>query len=68
MTLADFREEYSLHGLVESEAGDDPLALFHRWFEQAVHSASSGTERNDIGHLRARRSSPRHALYCLSMR
>lgn len=38
MTLADFREEYSLHGLVEAEAGDDPLALFQRWFEQAVHA------------------------------
>jgi len=36
MTLADLRDEYSLHGLLESEAGDDPLALFHRWFEQAV--------------------------------
>jgi pyridoxamine 5'-phosphate oxidase len=38
MTLGDLRDEYSLHGLVESEAGDDPLALFHRWFEQAVQA------------------------------
>ena len=38
MKLADLREEYSLHGLIESEAGDDPLALFHRWFDQAVQA------------------------------
>jgi pyridoxamine 5'-phosphate oxidase len=38
MTLAELRSEYSLHGLIESEAGDDPLALFHRWFEQAVQA------------------------------
>ncbi|MSR54572.1 MAG: pyridoxamine 5'-phosphate oxidase [Gemmataceae bacterium] len=36
MPIADLRIEYSKHGLDESEAGTDPLALFHRWFEQAL--------------------------------
>ncbi len=30
------RKEYSADGLVEADAGDDPFALFHRWFSQAV--------------------------------
>jgi len=36
MPIADLRIEYSKHGLDESEAGDDPLTLFHRWFDQAI--------------------------------
>ena len=36
MTLADLRTEYARHGLSEAEAGDDPLELFRRWFEQAT--------------------------------
>ena len=36
MPLADQRIDYSLHGLLESEAGQDPLALFHRWLDQAI--------------------------------
>jgi pyridoxamine 5'-phosphate oxidase len=35
-TLADLRRDYSAHGLSEEEAGDDPFALFHRWFAQAL--------------------------------
>lgn len=34
--IADLRKEYSLAGLSEADAGDDPFALFHRWFNQAV--------------------------------
>ncbi|MCS6865473.1 MAG: pyridoxamine 5'-phosphate oxidase [Gemmataceae bacterium] len=34
--IADLRKEYSLAGLSEADAGDDPFALFHRWFSQAV--------------------------------
>ena len=33
--LASIRTEYELGGLSEHEAGDDPMALFARWFEQA---------------------------------
>ena len=34
--LADLRKEYSAGGLTEADAGDDPFALFHHWFAQAV--------------------------------
>lgn len=34
--IADLRKEYSLAGLSEADAGEDPFALFHRWFNQAV--------------------------------
>ncbi len=33
--LAALRHEYSLGGLVESEAGDDPQRLFDRWLDEA---------------------------------
>lgn len=36
MPLADQRIDYALHGLRESEAGADPLALFQRWFDDAL--------------------------------
>jgi len=36
MTLAELRQNYSLGGLSEDEAGGDPLALFRRWLEQAL--------------------------------
>lgn len=36
MPLADLRTDYARHGLSEAEAGDDPLALFQRWFDQAA--------------------------------
>lgn len=33
--LAALRTEYELGGLDEADAGDDPMALFTRWFDQA---------------------------------
>lgn len=36
MTIADLRKNYTLAGLTEADAGDDPLALFRRWFDTAV--------------------------------
>ncbi len=33
MSIADLRRDYPGVPLVESEAGDDPLALFTRWFD-----------------------------------
>jgi len=36
MSLADLRQEYRLSGLTEAEAGDDPLRLFERWFQEAL--------------------------------
>lgn len=35
-TLADLRRDYTLAGLTEADAGDDPFALFRRWFDQAL--------------------------------
>lgn len=35
-TLADLRKDYSLAGLTEADAGDDPFALFHRWLTEAI--------------------------------
>lgn len=34
--LAQMRSEYARDGLDETAAGDDPLALFARWFDEAV--------------------------------
>jgi pyridoxamine 5'-phosphate oxidase len=36
MAIAELRTEYTAGGLSESDAGDDPFALFHRWFELAL--------------------------------
>jgi pyridoxamine 5'-phosphate oxidase len=40
-SLADLRQEYDLAGLSEADAGDDPFALFRRWFDQAVAAGLS---------------------------
>src|SRR6476469_8938512 len=34
--LASLRENYTRGGLTEADAGDDPFALFRRWFADAV--------------------------------
>ncbi|NBP33785.1 MAG: pyridoxamine 5'-phosphate oxidase [Betaproteobacteria bacterium] len=36
--IADIRQDYRLAALNESDAGDDPIALFRRWFEEAVQA------------------------------
>ena len=38
-SLADLRQEYEKAGLSEADAGDDPFALFRRWFDQALAAA-----------------------------
>jgi pyridoxamine 5'-phosphate oxidase len=35
-TLAELRRNYELAGLSEDDAGDDPFALFRRWFDQTL--------------------------------
>ncbi len=35
-SIADLRREYATGGLTEADAGDDPFALFRRWFDQAI--------------------------------
>jgi pyridoxamine 5'-phosphate oxidase len=37
-SIAAMRQEYSVGGLSEFEAGGEPFALFRRWFEQAVEA------------------------------
>jgi pyridoxamine 5'-phosphate oxidase len=44
MALADLRRDYTFAGLTEADAGDDPFALFRRWFDQAL--AAKLTEPN----------------------
>ena len=45
--IASMREVYSRQALRESEAGDDPIAFFHKWFREAltvnVHEANACT-------------------------
>lgn len=36
MTPAEMRVEYTLAGLHEADAGDDPIDLFGRWFHEAL--------------------------------
>jgi pyridoxamine 5'-phosphate oxidase len=36
MTLAELRQNYSLGGLSEADAGSDPFSLFRMWFGQAL--------------------------------
>ncbi|MFO0935076.1 MAG: pyridoxamine 5'-phosphate oxidase [Gemmataceae bacterium] len=36
LTLSEMRENYTRGGLSESDAGDDPLALFRNWFQAAL--------------------------------
>ena len=36
MTIAELRRDYTQAGLLEADAGDDPLVLFRSWFETAV--------------------------------
>ncbi|MEX0741296.1 MAG: pyridoxamine 5'-phosphate oxidase, partial [Phycisphaeraceae bacterium] len=42
-SLADRRVDYMRGGLTEAEAGDDPLALFEQWFDEA-HETTTGPE------------------------
>jgi pyridoxamine 5'-phosphate oxidase len=34
--IASLRREYSTQGLTETDAGNDPFALFSRWFDEAI--------------------------------
>jgi pyridoxamine 5'-phosphate oxidase len=43
MSFSDLRREYQGRPLLESDAGDDPLALFARWFEAARENEPDAT-------------------------
>jgi len=45
--IAAIRQDSRLAALNESDAGDDPMALFQRWFQEAVHA--DVTEVNAFG-------------------
>ena len=45
-TLADMRRDYTRDGLAEAQAPDEPLALFHRWFGDAVKTEQAPVEAN----------------------
>lgn len=40
--LADLRQNYTKAGLLESDAGADPLALFRRWLGEAIAESEAG--------------------------
>src|SRR5688500_7737252 len=43
MTISHLRRDYLGQPLLESEAGDDPLGLFQRWFDAAREAESDPT-------------------------
>lgn len=45
-TLADMRRDYIRDGLVEADAPEEPMALFGRWFEQAIAVEQPPVEPN----------------------
>ncbi|WP_268797471.1 pyridoxamine 5'-phosphate oxidase [Pseudomonas huanghezhanensis] len=44
--LADMRRNYARDGLTEAQATDEPFALFHQWFEEAVKTEQAPVEAN----------------------
>lgn len=45
-SLADMRRDYTRDGLTESEAPANPLVLFRKWFDEAVHTEQLPVEAN----------------------
>jgi pyridoxamine 5'-phosphate oxidase len=45
-SLADMRRNYARDGLTESQAPEEPFALFHQWFGEAVKTEVSPVEAN----------------------
>jgi pyridoxamine 5'-phosphate oxidase len=44
--LADMRRNYARDGLAEAQATDEPFALFHQWFAEAVKTEQPPVEAN----------------------
>ncbi|MDE1186890.1 MAG: pyridoxal 5'-phosphate synthase, partial [Pantoea sp.] len=44
--LADMRRNYAREGLTESQAPQEPFALFHQWFDEAVKTEQAPVEAN----------------------
>jgi len=45
-SLADMRRDYARDGLTEAQAPDEPFALFHQWFAEAVKTEQAPVEAN----------------------
>ncbi|EGH47779.1 pyridoxamine 5'-phosphate oxidase, partial [Pseudomonas syringae pv. pisi str. 1704B] len=45
-TLADMRRDYTRDGLTEAQSPDEPFALFHAWFADAVNTEQPPVEAN----------------------
>ncbi|WNW11512.1 pyridoxamine 5'-phosphate oxidase [Pseudomonas sp. DTU_2021_1001937_2_SI_NGA_ILE_001] len=45
-SLADMRRDYTRDGLTEIQAPDEPFALFHQWFADAVQTEQAPVEAN----------------------
>lgn len=44
--LADMRRNYAREGLTEAQAPEEPFALFHHWFNEAVQTEQAPVEAN----------------------
>ena len=62
MTIAELRKEYTAGGITEEDAGDDPFALFHRWFHVAMQTGLPDPNAMTLATVFA--VSPRHGLCC----
>lgn len=47
-TLADMRRDYTRDGLAETQAPDEPFALFQQWFGDAVKTEQPPVEANAL--------------------
>jgi len=45
-SLADMRRDYARDGLTEAQSPDEPFALFHQWFAEAVKTEQAPVEAN----------------------
>lgn len=45
-TLADMRRDYTRDGLTEAQSPQEPFALFHTWFQEAVKTEQPPVEAN----------------------
>lgn len=48
LSLAKMRRQYTLDGLDEVQAPDDPMALFRLWMQQARDTESPPVEANSM--------------------
>ena len=45
-SLADMRRDYARDGLTEAQSPEEPFALFHQWFAEAVKTEQAPVEAN----------------------